>query len=344
MPEDEERLQEDELLKVDNVSKYYAVEKGILHRAVGRMKAVDSVSLTVKSGETLGLVGESGCGKTTTARMILRVVDPSSGSIFFRASNGETLDITRLKGARLRLIRKDIQMIFQDPYSSLNPRMRVKDIVTEPLIAQHRNEKTRRERAEALLDLVGLSKEQMMRYPHAFSGGQRQRIGIARALAINPSLVICDEPVSALDVSIQSQILNLLKSLQDRLGLTYVIIAHDLSVIRYISDEVAVMYLGSIVEFGAAKRLFSRPLHPYTAMLMRAIPLPDPHRKWEAVKIVGEVPDTTREIVGCPFASRCDYVIDRCRKEKAPLVTVFPEESAAAAACFRARELELPGV
>ena len=276
----ESRLPEERLLEVSDLEKHFPIKQGFLKREVGRILAVDGVNFHINDGETLGLVGESGCGKTTTARCILRAVDPTNGEILFRTREDEVVDIAMLKGAELKKIRSDIQMIFQDPFSSLNPRMTLLDTIGEPLLLNNIGSKhDREERVAELLEMVGLRPEYMRRFPHAFSGGQRQRIGIARALALNPKLVVADEPVSALDVSVQAQVLNLLADLQGELGLTYLFVAHDLSVVKHISDRVAVMYVGKLVEMAPTDELFSTPKHPYTAALLSAVPEPDPRVK-----------------------------------------------------------------
>ena len=268
------------LLEVNNLKKFYPIRRGFLRKVVGNVRAVDDVSFDIRRGETLALVGESGCGKTTTSRCILRAITPTEGEILFRTEDGAVVDVATLPRERLRPLRRQMQMIFQDPYSSLNPRMTILNIVGEPLLVNGvRNRQERIDRVEELLKLVGLRPEFMRRYPHAFSGGQRQRIGIARALALNPSLVVADEPVSALDVSVQAQILNLLLDLQERLGLTYLFVAHDLSVVKHLSDRVAVMYVGKIVELAERDQLFSAPKHPYTAALLSAVPKPDPRAR-----------------------------------------------------------------
>src|SRR6202048_3279914 len=283
-------IREDALLEVRHLKKYFPIQRGLLRKVVVHMRAVDYVTFFVWPGETLSLVGESGCGKTTTARCVLRAVDPTEGEVLFRAGDGSVVDIASVSGASLRPLRREMQMIFQDPFSSLNSRMTLLDIVGEPLeVNGVGNRQERTDRVAQLLRLVGLRPEFMRRYPHAFSGGQRQRIGIARALALNPRLVVADEPVSALDVSVQAQILNLMLELQERLGLTYLFVAHDLSVVRHISDRVAVMYVGQIVEIAPAAQIFARPVHPYTAALLSAIPIADPRARAERKPLIGEV-------------------------------------------------------
>mgnify|MGYP000458473606 CR=1 FL=1 len=311
----------DVILEVKDLVKHFPVTKGFLfQRAVGAVRAVDGVSFTVREGETLGLVGESGCGKTTTGRLILRLMEPTSGEVIFQGHN-----VFRLNKEELRRLRRDMQIIFQDPYSSLNPRMTVGDIVGEPLeihrLARGR-EKVRR--VQELLEIVGLSPYHVNRYPHEFSGGQRQRIGIARALAVNPKLVICDEPVSALDVSIQAQVINLLEELQREFKLTYIFIAHDLSVVKHISDRIAVMYLGKIVELAPSDELFENPQHPYTEALLSAVPIPDPEVKRERVILPGDVPSPVNPPSGCRFHTRCMYAVDSCRTQEPPFEEVSP--------------------
>ena len=305
-----------ELLRVEDLRVHYPVTEGVVRqRQVGAVKAVDGVSFHLRRGETLGLVGESGCGKSTTALAVLRMLTPTSGRIFF---DGE--DITALAGEPLRRLRRRMQMVYQDPFGSLNPRMRVRDLVGEPLIVHGAGRRSAeyRNRVNELLDLVGLLPDMGERYPHEFSGGQRQRIGIARALALEPELVICDEPVSALDVSIQAQVINLLMDLQQELGLTYLFIAHDLSVVRHISDRVGVMYLGRLVETAPKQTLFADPRHPYTQVLLGAVPVPDPavESAREQPMILGEVPSPRNPPPGCAFHPRCPQAEDRCRKQR----------------------------
>ncbi len=309
----------DILLDVRNLRKYYPVTKGfIFQRQVGAVRAVDDISFFIRRGETLGLVGESGCGKTTTGRVILRLQEPTAGEALF-----EGRDIFKLRKEELRRLRRDMQIIFQDPYSSLNPRMTVGDIIGEPLeihrLARGR-EKVRR--VQELLEVVGLSPYHANRYPHEFSGGQRQRIGIARALAVNPKLIIADEPVSALDVSIQAQVLNLLEELQKEFGLTYLFIAHDLSVVKHISDRIAVMYLGKIVELAVADELFSNPQHPYTEALLSAVPIPNPEMRRERIILPGDVPSPINPPSGCRFHTRCLYALPSCRVEEPAFVDI----------------------
>ena len=312
-------VEEKILLAVKNLKKYFPVKAGVFRKTVGYLKAVDDISFYIKEKETLGLVGESGCGKTTTGLTILRLEEPTAGEVRFAGKN-----VLSLNKKGLKKIRRDMQIIFQDPYSSLNPRMMVADIVGEPLNVHNlvRNKKERNEKVRELLESVGLTAEQMKRYPHEFSGGQRQRIGIARALAVNPKLIIADEPVSALDVSIQAQVINILQDLQRDLGLTYLFIAHDLSVVKHISDRVAVMYLGRIVEIASKKALFSNPLHFYTQSLMSAIPVPNPIYKKKRIILEGDVPSSVNLPAGCRFHPRCPKAMDICR-EKEPVFKAY---------------------
>lgn len=333
---------EDTLLEVKSLVKFFPIQKGFLKRTVGHVRAVDDVSFHISQGETVGLVGESGCGKTTTARCILRAIDPTSGEILFKAEDGSIVDVTGLSRAPLRELRRDMQMIFQDPFGSLNPRMTLLDIVGEPLLVHGMD--SRRERADRvaeLLRLVGLRPEYMRRFPHAFSGGERQRIGIARALALNPRLVVADEPVSALDVSVQAQVINLLQDLQEELNLTYLFVAHDLSVVRHISERVAVMYVGKIVEMGPTEELFNAPKHPYTAALLSSVPIPDPRMRAERIILQGEVANPANPPAGCYFNPRCTYAVDQCRQETPPLELISEGHWSA---CWRAKELDLAGI
>ena len=299
------------LLEVENLKKYFPVKKGVLSRTVGHVRAVDGVSFTLKRGETLGLVGESGCGKTTVGRSILRLIEPTAGRVTFNGKNMLELDREELRNTRASL-----QIIFQDPFSSLDPRMNVGQIIAEPIRNHMKIVKSEiRERVAYLMERVGLHPEQTSRYPHEFSGGQRQRIGIARALALNPLAIICDEPVSALDVSIQAQVINLLAQLQEQMNLSYLFIAHDLSVVEHISDRVAVMYLGRIVELATDKDLYQNPLHPYSQALLSAVPIPDPEISRQKILLQGDVPNPLNPPTGCTFHTRCPERMDRCSQE-----------------------------
>jgi oligopeptide/dipeptide ABC transporter ATP-binding protein len=305
------------LIEVRHVKKYFPIRKGVLQREVARVHAVDDVSLEVQEGETLGLVGESGCGKSTLGRTIVRLLEPTEGEIRFRGRQ-----IERLGARRLRPLRREMQMVFQDPYASLNPRKRVGSIIGDPLKIHSIGDKgSRKKQVEDLLATVGLSPEHYNRFPHEFSGGQRQRIGIARALALRPKLIVADEPVSALDVSIQSQMLNLLEDLQDEFQLTYIFIAHDLGVVRHVSDRIAVMYLGKLVELSPAEELYQRPIMPYTEALLSAVPVPDPDlaRKRERIVLEGDVPSPINPPSGCRFHPRCRYSTEICREVEPPL-------------------------
>jgi peptide/nickel transport system ATP-binding protein len=329
------------LLEVRGLRKFFPIAKGLLHRISGHVRAVDDVSFIVQEGEALGLVGESGCGKTTTARCILRAIRPTAGQVLYRTRDGGTVDLAPMSESDLVPLRKDIQMIFQDPFSSLNPRMTLFDNVGEPLLVHGmRSRRARLDRVAEMLRLVGLRSEFMHRYPHAFSGGQRQRIGIARALVTGPRLVVADEPVSALDVSVQAQVLNLLLELQTRLRLTFLFVAHDLSVVRHICDRVAVMYVGQLVELATTEAIFRRPRHPYTAALMRAVPVPDPRVAGDDGILPGEVPSPASPPSGCYFHPRCVFAEERCRREVPELQEVTPGHFAR---CHFAAELELEG-
>jgi peptide/nickel transport system ATP-binding protein len=331
------------ILEVNDLKKYFPIQKGFFKRVVGQVRAVDGVSFFINEGETLGLVGESGCGKTTTARCILRAVDPNEGEIRFLKSSGDKVDIATLPEEEMRVLRSEIQMIFQDPYASLNPRHNILDIVGEPLfvIQQMTDRAERTERVRELLKLVGLRPEYMQRFPHAFSGGQRQRIVIARALALNPRLIVADEPVSALDVSVQAQVLNLMLDLQQKLNLTYLFVAHDLSVVKHISDRVAVMYVGKIVEISPTDELYYRPLHPYTAALMEAVPVADPRVRSAMTELEGDVPSPADPPSGCYFHPRCQFAIDICSREAPELTELRPDHYVS---CHRAHELTLEGI
>lgn len=341
-------LPKDVLLEVKGLKKYFPVQQGLLRRTVAQVKAVDNVSFFIRSGETLGLVGESGCGKTTTSRTAIRLYEATSGEVLFRSQelgNGSdrVVDLTKLAKAELKRVRREISMVFQDPINALNPRMTVADIIREPLKV-HRLDKGKESNNDiaTLLEAVGLRADYMERYPHEFSGGQRQRIGIARALSLRPSLILLDEPVSALDVSIQAQTLNLLKKLQDEFDLTYLFVAHDLSVVEYISDRVAVMYAGRLVEMATVTKLYQQPKHPYTEALLAAVPRPDPRRKTMRVPLDGQVPDPTRLPSGCPFHPRCPYAQAIC-EEQVPALRALANSSDLVA-CHLAEDLELKGV
>jgi oligopeptide/dipeptide ABC transporter ATP-binding protein len=324
------------VLEVSGLSKHYPILGGLMRREVGRVRAADAVNFTIRHGETLALVGESGCGKTTVARCILRALRPSAGAIRFSPDDGDMIDLAPLSRHALRPLRRHIQLIFQDPYASLNPRMMVGDIIAEPLLVNGVPAQERQARVRELLDLVGLPAVARLRFPHAFSGGQRQRIGIARALALNPRLIVADEPVSALDVSVQAQIINLLLDLQDRLGLSMLFVAHDLGVVRHVSDRVAVMYVGRIVEVAPTTGLYASPRHPYTRALLAAVPKADPEGRDGVTAPMGEVADPANPPPGCAFHPRCPFVIDRCRADRPELVEVAPGRLSA---CFRASEL-----
>ena len=330
------------LLQVKSLKKYFPVEKGFFRKVIGFIKAVDKVDFYIKEGETLGLVGESGCGKTTLGRCILRAIQPTEGNIFFKLGDDKAVDITKLNKKDLRSIRRYAQMIFQDPYSSLDPRMTVLDIVGEPLLVNNiAKGRKLKNRVKDLVNMVGLNIKHLKRYPHAFSGGQRQRIGIARALAPNPKFIVADEPTSALDVSVQAEILNLLQDLQKEFHLTYLFITHDLSVIEHISDRVAVMYVGKIVELAETEELFLGPKHPYTEALLSAIPKLDPDLKMERIILLGEAADPANPPSGCYFHPRCRYAKDICKEKEPEWEEVTPEHFVA---CHFAKELSLKGV
>jgi peptide/nickel transport system ATP-binding protein len=330
------------LLDVKGLRKFFPIRRGFLQKVVGNVRAVDDVTFYINQGETLSLVGESGCGKTTTSRCILRAIDPTAGQIHFRTDDGSMIDVPSLSESKMQPLRRQMQMIFQDPFSSLNPRMTLLDIVGEPLLVHGMaNRQARMDRVAELLRLVGMRPEYMRRFPHAFSGGQRQRIGIARALALNPRLVVADEPVSALDVSVQAQILNLMLELQAQLGLTYLFVAHDLSVVKHISERVAVMYVGRIVEMAATDEIFDAPRHPYTEALLSAVPKPDPRLRSQRIVLEGEVADPANPPSGCYFHPRCRYATEVCCKETPVQEEITPHHFVS---CHRAHEVSLRGV
>jgi peptide/nickel transport system ATP-binding protein len=330
------------LLEVSELKKYFPIKRGFLKRVVGYVKAVDNLSFYINEGETLGLVGESGCGKTTAGRSILRAINPSSGKIMFKDPHMGKVNVAELGEDDLINVRRNMRMIFQDPYASLNPRMTLLDIVGAPLRSlKIASGKDLEDRVAEMLRRVGLRPEYMRRYPHAFSGGQRQRIGLARALAPSPKFIVCDEPVSALDVSVQAQILNLLQDLQAEMGLTFLFVAHDLSVVAHISDRVAVMYVGKMVELAPTHELYTHPMHPYTEALMSAIPLPNPKRKSEKrILLTGEVANPANPPSGCYFHPRCGYCIEACKTQEPEFEEIIPGHFVK---CHRARELHLAG-
>ena len=333
------------LLEVRNLRKYFPLTKGFMRKVVGTVKAVDGLNLGIKEGEALALVGESGCGKTTTGRCILRAIEPTSGNIHFRI-NGKRIDVMSLDEDRLKEVRRNMRMIFQDPYSSLNPRMSVLEIIAEPFIIHRTKRREVQEKVANLLRMVKLNPEYMRRYPHAFSGGQRQRIAIARALALQPKFIVADEPVSALDVSVQIQILNLLKELQKKFNLTYLFIAHNLAVVRYISERIAIMYVGKIVELGDTEEAFLVPKHPYTEALLSAAPIPDPrYKNKKRIVLSGEVANPSNPPSGCYFHPRCRYAKDMCEHDEPPLVNIAKHDgSPHYVACHLANEIRLAGI
>jgi peptide/nickel transport system ATP-binding protein len=337
----DQTTQSEPLLKVTELKKYFPIRRGFFKRVVGHVRAVDNVSFHIMEGETLGLVGESGCGKTTTGRSILRAIPPTSGRVLFTDPNLGRVDVSALEQAQLVEARRNMRMIFQDPYASLNPRMTLLEIVGAPLRAMKiARGKDLEDQVAEMLRLVGLRPEYMRRYPHAFSGGQRQRIGLARALAPHPRFVVCDEPVSALDVSVQAQILNLLEDLQEQMGLTYLFVAHDLSVVAHICDRVAVMYVGKIVEMASTAELFSSPMHPYTEALMSAIPRPDPRPREKRILLTGEVANPANPPAGCYYHPRCTHAQDICSQEEPAFDEVTPKHWVK---CHFSKELDLVG-
>ncbi len=330
------------LLEVNNLKMYFPIVRGLLQRTVGYVKAVDGVSFYLREREVLGLVGESGCGKTTVGRTILRLYEPTSGEIRFRSKSGDWVDVAKISQQKMKPLRQEMRMIFQDPFSSLNPRMTVRDLIAEPLIIHGiASGKEAEQRVANLMASVGLNPDYMQRYPHEFSGGQRQRIGLARTLSLNPRLVVADEPVSALDVSVQAQVLNLLQELKDRLNLTLIFVAHDLSVVEHISDRIAVMYVGKIVEMAPTVELLRSPLHPYTEALLSAIPPADPMVVQERIKLQGEVPSPANPPSGCIFHTRCNYAKPECATLVPELQEVGPGHYVA---CHLAKELKLKGI
>ena len=327
------------LLDVRGLVKHFPIKRGFFRRTVGTVKAVDDISFDIKHGETLSLVGESGCGKSTTARSIVRAYEPTAGEIIFKTDDGESVDLAQLSLIEMRPLRRQLQMIFQDPFSSLNPRMNIYEIISEPLLVHGiGSSEEREERVAELLRVVRLRPEYMRRYPHAFSGGQRQRIGIARALALNPQLILADEPVSGLDVSVQAQVINLMMDLQDELGLTYLFVSHDLSVVKQISNRVVVMYVGRIAEIGTPEELFESPKHPYTAALMSSVPKPHPSQRTKRYVLEGEVANPANPPTGCYFHPRCPFATDQCKVEVPPLVK---SKDGRYVSCHRADEIDL---
>ena len=343
MKKNENTMAAKDLIRVESLKMHFPVQKGFLRRTVGHVRAVDDVNFTIKQGEVLGLVGESGCGKTTTGRCIVRVLKPTGGKVLYHEKDGGVTDLATLSESELFPYRRDIRMVFQDPFSSLNPRLPVSEIVGEVLEIAGWNKAEIKQRVAYLLEKVGLRPEYVSRFPHAFSGGERQRIGIARALASSPRLVVADESVSALDVSIQAQTINLLQDLQEEFGLTYLFVAHDLSVVEHISDRVAVMYVGRLVEIASKDELFGSPKHPYTEALLHSVPQPDPTRKrlTSVPKLKGEVADPANPPSGCYFHPRCPYAQERCRTDVPPLRAL---DSGRSVACHFAEQLDLDGI
>lgn len=330
------------ILKVDNLKMHFPLRRGLMQRVVGTIKAVDGISFELRENEVMGLVGESGCGKTTVGRTLLRLYDPTDGEVMFHKEDGDWVDVAKVNNRQMKELRKEMRMIFQDPFSSLNPRLTVKDIIAEPLVIHGvASGQALQDRVAELMNAVGLNPDYMGRYPHEFSGGQRQRIGVARTLALNPRLIVADEPVSALDVSVQAQVLNLLQNLKEDMGLTFIFISHDLSVVEHICDKIAVMYVGNIVELAPTEELLRNPKHPYTEALVSAVPSADPLMKMDRIILEGDVPSPANPPSGCVFHPRCRYAKDICKQEKPPLVEVEPGHMAR---CHFADELELQGV
>jgi oligopeptide/dipeptide ABC transporter ATP-binding protein len=335
-------IDQNAILEVRGLKQYFPIYKGLFRKVAGYVKAVDDVSFTLREQEVLGLVGESGCGKTTAGRSILRLYDPTDGQVLFRKADGSVVDVAAVNATEMKALRREMRMIFQDPFSSLNPRMTVRDLIGEPLVI-HGIAKGAEldDRVAKLMEEVGLNPSYMRRYPHEFSGGQRQRIGLARTLSLNPRLIVADEPVSALDVSIQAQVLNLLSDLREELGLTFIFIAHDLSVVEHISDRIAVMYVGKLVEIAESEELLRNPKHPYTEALVSAVPPADPDIKMERIILEGDVPSPVNPPSGCTFHPRCRYAKDRCSMEVPALREVGPDHFAA---CHFAEEISLRGI
>lgn len=335
-------IDQNAILEVRGLKQYFPIYRGLFRKVAGYVKAVDDVSFTLREQEVLGLVGESGCGKTTTGRSILRLYDPTDGQVLFRKADGSVVDVAAVNAAEMKALRREMRMIFQDPFSSLNPRMTVRDIIGEPLVIHGIAKGSELDdRVAKLMEEVGLNPTYMRRYPHEFSGGQRQRIGLARTLSLNPRLIVADEPVSALDVSIQAQVLNLLSDLREELGLTFIFIAHDLSVVEHISDRIAVMYVGKLVEIAESEELLRNPKHPYTEALVSAVPPADPDIKMERIILEGDVPSPVNPPPGCTFNPRCRYAKERCTMEVPALREVAPDHFVA---CHFAEEISLRGI